>query len=131
MTTLLTIPMKRSIARNVRFVESRLCRAMVDRQLVQAAALWIASRKGGQSELSKDECYETHTGYIAGENRAYIYSEDKSWIKKMERWLIDFPDDVILKLKTKYGMEVEYPIEWFMINSPAKKRQKSDLKSQK
>ena len=48
----------------------------------------------------------------------------------MERWL-DFPDDVILKLKTKYGMEVEYPIEWFGVNSPAKKRQKSDLKSQK
>ena len=79
--------------------------------------------------MPKDELYETHTGYIAGDERAYIYSEEKSWIKKMERWLIDFPDDVILKLKTKYGMEVEYPIEWFMINSPAKKRQKSDLKS--
>ena len=80
--------------------------------------------------MPKDELYETHTGYIAGDERAYIYSEEKFWIKKMERWLIDFPDDVILKLKTKYGMEVEYPIEWFIINSPAKKRQKSNLKSE-
>ena len=81
--------------------------------------------------MANDECRETHTGYIAGDERAYIYSEEKSWIKKMERWLIDFPDDVILKLKTKYGMEVEYPIEWFGVNSPAKKRQKLNTKSQK
>lgn len=81
--------------------------------------------------MSKDECHETYTGYIAGESKAYVYSEEKAWIKKMERWLVDFPDDVTLKLKTKYGMEVEYPIEWFGVNSPAKKRQKSDLKSQK
>lgn len=81
--------------------------------------------------MANDECRETHTGYIAGDDRAYIYSEEKLWIKKMERWLIDFPDDVILKLKTKYGMEVEYPIAWFTVNFPAKKRQKSNLKSQK
>lgn len=81
--------------------------------------------------MAKDECVETYTGYMAGEDRAYIYSEEKSWIKKMERWLVDFPDDVILKLRTKYGMEVEYPISWLAINSPAKKRQKLNTKLQK
>lgn len=81
--------------------------------------------------MAKDDCIETHTGYIVGEDRAYIYSEEKSYIKKMERWLVDFPDDVILKLRTKYGMEVEYPIGWFAINSPAKKRQKLNTKLQK
>ena len=81
--------------------------------------------------MPKDECKETYTGYIAGDERAYIYSEEKSWIKKMERWLVDFPDDVILKLKTKHGMEVEYPVSWFAINAPAKKRQKLNTKLQK
>lgn len=75
--------------------------------------------------MASDECRETYTGYIAGDERAYIYSEEKSWIKKMERWLVDYPDDVILKLKTKYGMEVEYPISWMVINSPPKSRKKS------
>lgn len=76
--------------------------------------------------MSKDDCVETHVGYVAGDSCMYIYSEEKIWIKKMERWLIDFPEDVSLKLKTKYGMEVEFPSSWFAINSPAKKRQKSD-----
>lgn len=74
---------------------------------------------------------ETHVGYIVGEPRAYMYSEEKRWIKTMKRWLEDFPNEVILKVQNDYGMEVEFPIEWFGVNYPAKKRQKSDLKSQK
>ena len=127
--------MKFSLIKNVLYVEKCLFLLMEGKQPARSVAPWTESknveRKGWGSVLANDECRETYTGYIAGDSRAYIYSEEKPWVKKMERWLIDFPDDVILKLKTKYGMEVEYPIEWLVINSPAKKRQKSDLKSQK
>ena len=36
-----------------------------------------------------------------GDSFAYIYSEERSWIKKIEKWLIDYPEDVKLKLRTK------------------------------
>lgn len=79
--------------------------------------------------MPKDECTETHAGYIVGEQRAYMYSEEKRWIKQMKRWLEDFPNEVILKVQNDYGMEVEFPVEWFAVNAPAVKRQKSNAKS--
>lgn len=112
-------------------MERILFRLTVDRLLVLRVALWIVNKRGGQSDLPKNELIETHVGYIVGEPRAYMYSEEKRWIKTMKRWLEDFPNEVILKVQNDYGMEVEFPIEWFGVNYPAKKRQKSDLKSQK
>lgn len=80
--------------------------------------------------MPKNELIETHAGYIVGEPRAYMYSEEKRWIKTMKRWLEDFPNEVILKVQNDYGMEVEFPVEWFAVNAPAIKRKKQSAKSQ-
>lgn len=81
--------------------------------------------------MPKNELIETHVGYIVGEPRAYMYSEEKRWIKTMKRWLEDFPNEVILKVQNDYGMEVEFPVEWFAVNAPVIKRKKQSTKSQK
>jgi hypothetical protein len=71
---------------------------------------------------------ETHTGYIRGDAKAYFYTEEPTWIKKLEKCAKDFPQDVKITKKTNYGVEIEYPVEWFGFNSPKPERKKKYTK---
>lgn len=71
---------------------------------------------------------ETHTGYIRGDSKAYFYSEDPAWVKRLEKCANDFPLEVKITKKNKYGVEIEYPVEWFGFNSPKPERKKKSAK---
>ena len=71
---------------------------------------------------------ETHTGYIRGDLKANFYSEDPAWIRRLEKCATDFPLDVKIIRKTKYSVEVEYPVEWLVFNSPKPERKKKSTK---
>lgn len=74
---------------------------------------------------------ETHTGYIRGDSAAYFYSEDPAWIKRLEKCANDFPQHVKITKKNKYGVEIEYPVEWFGFNPPKPERKKKCAKPKK
>jgi len=79
--------------------------------------------------LANVEEQETYTGYIRGDIKAYFYSEDPAWVKKLEKCANDFPTEVKITKKNKYGVEIEYPVEWFGFNSPKPARKKKSEKS--
>ena len=71
---------------------------------------------------------ETYTGYIRGDKKAYFYSEDPAWVKRLEKCANDFPLDVVITKKNKYRVEIEYPVEWFNFNSANPERKKKSTK---
>jgi hypothetical protein len=81
--------------------------------------------------LANVEEQETHTGYIRGEQRAYIYSEEPRWINILEKCVKDFPADVKITIKHKWGIELEYPVEWFPFNPPPAPRKRRTKKTEK
>lgn len=69
------------------------------------------------------------TQVIQEEMRRHIfYTEEPTWIKKLEKCANDFPQDVKITKKTNYGVEIEYPVEWFGFNSPKPERKKKSAK---
>lgn len=77
----------------------------------------------------KDLETETYFGFCKNDTRAYMYSADTVWIRKMRKWATDHPAEVIVRLDNKNGTEVELPVDWFTICPPKVERKKRTKKT--
>lgn len=76
--------------------------------------------------------FESAVNMVRDDKRAYWYSNYPPEVRKMERFLKDYPDDVKIEKDYRnetgeaYGLTVSVPMKWYKIPSAPKKRNLTD-----
>lgn len=73
---------------------------------------------------------ETWAGYVRGDKTITFDTGEQKWIRKIQKWKEQYPDDVIIKAQNIDpdsedekidSVVVELPIKWFKVAPPAKR----------
>lgn len=70
------------------------------------------------------ELKETAANYIVGDKHCIFFSGEAKWMRKIKRWVQDFPNDVNVTSESDEAIVVTIPISWFKI-SPKKRSSRS------
>lgn len=65
---------------------------------------------------------ETSVDYIAGEGKLSWWTSDPKWIRKMQQYMAEYPNDVKISFGDEEAMQVTCPVSWFKPPKPPVKR---------
>lgn len=65
------------------------------------------------------EIFETTTNYMNGDQFFTMFSSEYIWIRRLEKWANEYPNDVIITHRNEDGsLEAEVRKTWFRIGPP-------------
>lgn len=73
---------------------------------------------------------ETSVDYIAGERKLSWYTSDPKWMRKINFYMAEYPNEIKVDFKDDDGIQVSCPVSWFKPPKPPIKRNLTDEQKQ-